>query len=705
MSHVSLRKHSESIAFIEWDHPKSKANVLSEQALTELEAALDEVSKSSIEVCIFISKKSHIFIAGADLKEIRSISSKEQFSNKIDRVHKIFNSIRMNSKVSFISAIHGACLGGGLELALVCDYRMATLSPATTLGLPEVQLGFVPGFGGCVNLPRLIGFLPSINFIITSQSVSPQKAHKLGIVDEVVGIESMLESRAIDWARHIIDGVRPKKRTKRKQESFFMNLKLIRSALCFFIRRGVLKKTKGFYEAPLEALSLINKTYKMPHAQALKAEQDVFCRLASGSISQNLVQLFFNSEKVKKGNLNKPVFPLSKVAVLGGGVMGSEIAYVSAYQGFPVRLQDINPESLVRAKKHIHSLFDKQIKRRKISSYEKSTKAARISYATDYSGFGSFNLIIEAVVEDLGVKKQVIQSLAPHLKPDAIFASNTSSLSVTEMAKADPSPERFIGLHFFNPVHRLPLVEIIRGEKTSDVTVSRTYDWVQSIKKTPIVVKDSPGFLINRLLMPWLTEALWMWGEGASIQSIDKTFLKFGMPMGPFRLMDEVGLDVCVHVIKNFRTAGLDLDIPDFIDHLVQPDRKGKKTGLGFYHYDDKKQARSVNKELANAFCGSLDKSFFTSKDMLKRGLYRMVNESAKLLEEQVVEGAEWLDLGMIMGAGFPPFHGGVLRYADSIGVRRIYNKLENWTGRGATRFEPSSYLKNKAQKCLNFYH
>ncbi len=691
----------ENIAWIKWFHPDSKVNVLSDLALSEFSQAIDGLP-SSIQVAIVISKKPSIFIAGADIKEIQSLKTKEAFAEKIQRAYDIFDKMEKSS-ISFIAAIHGACLGGGLELALACDYRLATNDSSTKIGFPEVKLGLIPGFGGTVRLPRLVGFLKSMNLIVQGSSLSASRAHRIGIVDRVENIPSHLEESALLLAQQIMEGQKKSKTLKSARQ----NLESIfKYPVSLFFKRQVLKSTKGFYPAPLRAISHLNKTYLWSMSRALNEEKKVFCDLAVTDESRHLVRLFFLMEEVKKRvpQSGSKVKPIHSVGVLGAGVMGSGIAYTTADNGFHVRLQDVQKESIVRAYASMKRLWEKQKKRKRISSFESQLRQSRVSYSLNQEGFSKMDLVIEAVVENIEVKKQVIEAYSKVLKDSAVFASNTSSLSVNRMASFFKNPSLFVGLHFFNPVYRMPLVEVIQGDQTSDETISRMFHFAKKLGKTPVLVKDRPGFLVNRLLIPWLSEALWLLASGLKVRVLDRIFLKFGWPMGPFRLMDEVGLDVCVNVIQSFQSQGLKMETPSFVDQLVKKGSLGKKDFKGFYHYTDQGQPRSVNSDLEQLCLSFQAASPVPQEEILQKGLYRMINEAAMVLEEEVVCEPFEVDVAMILGAGFPPFRGGLLRYADSVGLKNILKSLEMWTEKGESRFQPSSLLKQKLLHRQSFY-
>ena len=414
------------IAFVEWDSAHSNVNVLSEKSLSEFSKILDEIP-DSVQAVILISKKPSVFIAGADLKEIQTLKTKEEFSEKIQKAHALFQKMEKSPR-TFICAIHGACLGGGTELALACDYRIASLHSSTNIGLPEVQLGFIPGFGGTARLPRLIGFIKALDMILTGRAVSAKKAHKMGLVDEIEGIPSLLRESAEKLAYSILKGKKPVKRKISPP-----NLPAFaRAFIVFFARRGILKKTKGFYPAPLKALRLMHKTYAWPLEKALAEEEKVFCELAVTEISRNLIRLFFMTEAIKKqtGFASDPPVDtdlIRRTAVLGAGVMGSGIAYLYADQGFEVRLFDLKKEQLLKGRNQAYSLWKKQLQRRKINKFEKEMRQSRMSFSLDGKGFNTVDLLIEAVVENMEVKKQVIEAWSDRLKESAVFASNPSS--------------------------------------------------------------------------------------------------------------------------------------------------------------------------------------------------------------------------------------------------------------------------------------
>jgi 3-hydroxyacyl-CoA dehydrogenase/enoyl-CoA hydratase/3-hydroxybutyryl-CoA epimerase len=473
-------------------------------------------------------------------------------------------------------------------------------------------------------------------------------------------------------------------------------------------KKGVLKATSGFYPAPLKALEVIQRTFKMSdRAQALEIEKDCFCEVATTDISKNLIHIFDLTEMVKKQSgvpgVQVTANEVKGIGILGAGTMGGGIAYVAADKGIKVRLKDLNPEALAKAYKHARDLWQKLMKKKVIDNYQLTQKINLISGGTDYADFKTLDVVIEAIVEDMGIKQKVIGETANNMRSDALIVTNTSSLSVTEMSKGHARPENFAGMHFFNPVHKMPLVEIIRGEKTSDQTIATIFDLTKKMGKMPVVVKDGPGFLVNRLLLPYMAEAAFLLQEGMSIEVVDKYYVKeFGMPMGPFALMDEVGLDVCIKVLKIFKKAfGDRVDLAPCMVALESTGRLGKKNRKGFYHYDDKDYRGEVDQSIYQALSLPTPTNPYDSKECIERGVFAMINECARAFyEDKIVETPHEVDLAMIMGTGFPPFRGGLLKYADSVKASYVATQLASYSEKrkAGARLAPSEALKKVSQ-------
>lgn len=701
------------IAVLEWDLVGEKVNKLSSPIMVRLKEIVAELGKSKYKAVVLISRKPKIFIAGADIEEIKKISTKEEYAKVLTQAHDILNALE-DLPMPTIAAINGACLGGGCELVLACDYRICSDSPDTKIGLPEVRLGIIPGFGGCVRLPRVVGLPASLDIILAGKSVDGRKAEKIGLVDASVPAEQ-LEARAMKMAREkIAEGGKKRKKFYRASGAMnkFMDSFIGRPVVYSQARKGVMKETKGFYPAPLKALECVSRTYGMSNREkALAIEAECFVEVATTAVSKNLIDLFYMMEAVKKqtGVEGKDVKALKvdHMAVLGAGTMGGGIAQVAADKGINVRMKDINNDALALGFRHASEIFSKMMKRKRITKHDYDAKMAKISGTLDFTGFKQMDVVVEAIVEDMNIKKKVIAETVKHCKSDAIIATNTSSLSVTEMSEAHPQPENFVGMHFFNPVDKMPLVEVIRGPKTSDVATATIFELSKKMGKTPVVVKDGPGFLVNRLLMPYMIEAMFLLQDGMAIDVVDKWYThKFGMPMGPFRLMDEVGLDVCIKVVKIFRKSlGERIEVPKLIENLVESKRLGKKNGRGFYLYDEKGQQLSVDKSVYGDLGLSSPSNPLTEQECLERGVFIMINEAAlALIEDRIVTSPQDVDLAMIMGTGFPPFRGGLLKYADSLGTQYVAQELELYASKCGPRLKPSQPLANLAKNNRKFY-
>ncbi len=700
------------VALIEWDHIGESANKMSTPIMTRLKEVLEEVNNSSTyKAAVIISRKKKIFIAGADINEIKSLKTKEDFAQAVSGGQEIMNLVE-DIKVPVIAAIHGACAGGGCELSLACDYRIASEAKETKIGLPETKLGIIPGFGGCVRLPRVVGVQGALDIILAGKMVPAKKALKMGLIDKMVH-PAILEEQALQMAEDII--AKGGKKRKKKHEpkgvmNQFLESGLGRSVFFSQAKKMTLKKSHGHYPALLVALDVIKKTAGMSNrSKALEIEKEGFCEVAGGEISRNLINLFFMMEDVKKRNGvdgDEKGLEVQHLGVLGAGTMGGGIAYVAADKGVYVRMKDISTDAIAKGYEAAHKIWDKLIKRRRMTKYELQEKMSHISGGTDFAGFKQLDVVVEAIVENMDIKKKVIQETCEYLKEDCVFATNTSSLSVTEMAKAHPKPEQFVGMHFFSPVHKMPLVEVIRGPESSDRSTATVYNLAKKMGKIPVVVKDAPGFLVNRLLVPYMIEATFYLQEGASIEKVDKVFVKkFGMPMGPFELMDSVGLDVCVKVSKIFKESlGDRVELPELMTRLEKTDRLGQKNGKGFYKYE-KGRKTEVDQSVYSDLGLSSPNDPLGDEEIIGRAMYNMINEAALvLLQEQVVESAEDLDLAMIMGTGFPPFRGGLLRWADKEGSEKIVDDLEVYATKYGPRFKPTTPLRNMAKTQRTFH-
>jgi len=714
---LSLKIDKNGVANLVFDLPDEKINKLSAGVMSELEKALNVIDgNKAIRVLIITSAKKDIFIAGADINEIKDLREEKDAMKKVSRGQEIMNKIAA-LKIPTIAVINGACLGGGLELALACKYRVAIINAKTSLGLPEVNLGIIPGFGGTQRLPKLIGLQESLKIILSGKPIDARKAFKIGLVDDLIR-EEFLEEKLGHLLTEILKSGEKNiyliKRNEARKKRFVFETLLFGKFLIFYLtHRDLYEKTKGHYPAPFVALEVIKKTYGMTYGmRGFKTELEAFCELCVGDISKNLIEIFFTSENLKKDSgIEKDVEApeIKNASLLGAGVMGGGIAWLFANNNINIRIKDITQNAIALGYNQIVKIFNQLKKIRKLTPEQINVKISKVSTGLDFTGFDRAEIIVEAVVENIEVKKKILAETEKYVKKDAIIASNTSSLSISKMASALENPERFAGMHFFNPVNRMPLVEVICGEKTSDKTIATIVKLSKKLGKTPVVVKDVAGFLVNRILMPYMNEASYLLQEGAEIKHVDALIEKFGMPMGPFILADVVGIDVGVKVAYSLQEAyGERMKVSDILDEIYHnhKDLLGKKSGKGFYFHGIKNR---VNSEIGTILSSlhkqkNIHQTYIKDSEIIDRCILTMVNEAAKCLEENVVKNARYLDMAMIMGTGFPAFRGGVLRYAESCGIENVVNKLQTLNEKHGKRFEVSKLLLKMAQSRQKFY-
>ena len=720
--HFTLDKSG--VAYLVFDLKGEKINKLSSEVLLELEKILDEAkSNSKIKVLIFSSAKENIFIAGADINEIKEIKNEKEAVDKVSQGQNILNKIA-DLPFPTVAFINGACLGGGLELALSCSYRVAVKNDKTKLGLPEVNLGIIPGFGGTQRLPKLVGLPQSLTMILSGKPVDAIKAYRIGLVDEVVREEfstDHLNKFIIEILKDSKNNQYLIKRKKACQSRFIKEKLFLGECLIFYVaKKDLLKKTKGHYPAPLKALEVIKKTYSfcpnLKHrTKGLKIEAEYFSKLVIGNISKNLIDLFFTSEEIKKddgvnngskkGKIVEPI-RIKNAGLIGAGIMGGGIAWLFSNYNIAVRMKDISNKAIALGFKQVYKIYDGLKRIGKINGNQANIKINNITSTLDYQGFENSDLVIEAIIEDINIKKKTIAELEDIVEAETIIASNTSSLSISEMASVLKNPERFIGMHFFNPVDRMPLVEVIEGKKTSKVAVATIVALSKKLGKTPIVVKDVPGFLVNRILIPYINEAGFLLEEGADLQVIDDLIEKFGMPMGPFTLADTVGIDVGYKVAKILEEGyGSRMKVCNLLEEIAKDKQiLGKKSSQGFFKYDTLGKKLGVNPKIMELISDvSKRKNNVVAEDIIDRSILIMVNEAAKCLEEEVVKNPRYLDTAMIMGTGFPAFRGGLLKYADDIGIEQIVKKLQNLS-KNSKRFEPAKLLLSMQKSGKKFY-
>jgi 3-hydroxyacyl-CoA dehydrogenase/enoyl-CoA hydratase/3-hydroxybutyryl-CoA epimerase len=700
---ISLEYKNE-IAYIGFGYNSTKSmTALDIETMLELQAIVEELhtKQSGLKGAIFFTHKENCFLAGADISLIAGMKTESEAADGAERGQNIYNRIE-DLTIPTVACVDGVCLGGGLELSLSCKTILASNSPKTSLGLPEVKLGIIPGFGGTYRLPKKIGLPNALDMILTGKTLRADKAKRIGLVTEVYPRENLVAMAPSFFNK--------KARSQSVSESMkelatenFVTRKIIFQK----VREQVLKKTNGFYQAPLKILDVMDSGMMKGRTSYLASEAQAFGELAISEQSKNLQHIYFMSEAVKKYNgpkSTKPLPVLARGAALGAGTMGGGIAWLMADAGMQPIMKDLTTDALNLGLKQSSANFQGALKRKKINADEFERKQRSITAQLDYSGFKKIDLVIEAVVENMNVKKSVFAETEKYVHRDTLLTSNTSSLSVQEMAGALEFPDRFAGLHFFNPVHLMPLVEIIVHDKIAPETIEALHKWVLRVKKTPVIVKDGPGFLVNRILMPYLNEAGFLLEEGVSLKDLDKAALDFGMPMGPGRLLDEVGIDVGVKVAKILHDGlGERAASSKLSSRMVEKGLLGKKSSKGFYLYDEKGKPTGANPEVEELL--PKEKKKMSESELQMRMFLPMINEAAAILQDGIVQTAGDVDLGLIFGIGFPPFRGGLLRYADSEGLDKIHNALKNFSESvNKDRYTPSSYLTDLVETKTTFY-
>jgi 3-hydroxyacyl-CoA dehydrogenase/enoyl-CoA hydratase/3-hydroxybutyryl-CoA epimerase len=719
LSPFRLTVEPDGLALLVFDTPGEKVNKFSTPVMKELERVLDGLAnRSDVKALLLLSAKPGVFIAGADVNEIAK-ADRNADPEMIRGGHRTFNKLA-NLPFPTVAAIDGACVGGGCETALSMDWRLISDSRKAQIGLPEIKLGILPAWGGTTRLPRMIGLANGLDVILAGKVLDGKRAKRIGLVDEVVP-QAILE----DWAKQFARGkFGSKKRANagsgggpaRVRERTLAERLLEgpgKGIVFSKARQSVLKETKGHYPAPLAALSVVEKGFGRPFAEALELEVEGVGSLIGTPVMRSLMGLFFRMEEVKKetgvealggeGAKAKPR-KISRVGVLGAGVMGGGIAQLAADKGFPTRMKDIKPEALALGYAQAARIWKDMLKKRRMTRAEFAGKMALLGGSLEYTGFEGCDITIEAVLEKMAVKQAVLADWE-HVAPStAIFASNTSTLPINEIAAKAAHPERVVGMHFFNPVHKMPLVEVIYGRKTDPEVTATVFDLAKKMGKTPVVVKDSPGFLVNRILGPYIGEAARLLLEGNSMESIDKAMRAFGMPVGPIELLDDVGIDVAAKAAGTMAAAfPARMPADPALEKLVEAGRLGRKVKKGFYFYENEKRGGPDLAVYAALGLSSPSKKI-PSSEIEERLLLPMINEAAFCLMEGVVANPAKLDLAMIFGTGFPPFRGGLCAYADSLGAKVIVETLEKLAAEKGPRFNPAPLLVDMAKTGKKFF-
>src|SRR3954466_14864513 len=719
---------ADGVALVLYDVPGEPVNTLRDSFQHDFDEVFGKLAGDpAVKAIVIASAKPDSFVVGADVEMLARVKTAVEATALARGGQQAMQRLEdLGKKKPVVAAIHGPALGGGLELALACTYRIATDDKRTQLGQPEGQLGLIPRAGGTQRLPALIGIAHALDIILAGKSVRASKARKLGLVDEVVPKPILLEvarKRAAELAAGTLKAVRTKLDFKGGLPKILRSMAdaeilqavaleenpVGRRILFQQARKALMSKTHGHYPAPEKALEAVRIGGEKGFEEGYRLEAQLFGELAMSEVSKRLIEIYFATQALKKdtGVDDAAVKgrKVQKVAMLGAGLMGAGIAYVTAEAGIPVRLKDKDDAALGRGFKQVAGILDERVKRRRLTRRERDEKLALITGTTDYSGIRNADVVIEAVFEDIKVKHAVLRDVERE-SPNAIFASNTSSLPIGKIAEAAQRPERVVGMHFFSPVNKMPLLEVIRAPKTSAEAVATSVALGKKIGKTVIVVNDGVGFYTSRILAPYVNEAAFIFNDGASVEEIDQALVEFGFPVGPMQLLDEVGIDVgskVAHVMHE--SFGARLAPPPGFEKLVESGRLGRKAKKGFYHYDDAaSKKKEVDRSVYDLTPQGKKRSPPPAAEIAERCVLQMVNEAALCLGEGILRSARDGDVGAVFGLGWPPFRGGPLRSADALGPAQVVEKLRRYQDRFGGRFAPAPRLVQLAESGGKFY-
>ncbi|MBI2382185.1 MAG: fatty acid oxidation complex subunit alpha FadB [Gammaproteobacteria bacterium] len=708
---VSCQMLADGIAEVRLDNQSESVNKFNRATLGELGEIMAKLKADPAVKGAVLTSAKDVFVVGADITEFIPMfaESDEVLMGWLEQSNAIFFSALEDLPFPTATAINGIALGGGFEAALCTDFRIA--STAAKVGLPEVKLGLIPGFGGTIRLPRLIGADNAMEWMATGKDAKPAEALAVGAIDAVVAPEKLLDA-AVDVVKQAIAG-KLDWQARRAQKTSPLTLDPIEATMAFETAKGFIAGKAGpNYPAPLGGVKLVEKCATLSRDAALKHEHETFIKLAKTPVAKALIGIFLNDQIVKKvaKKASKIAKPVKAAGVLGAGIMGGGIAYVSAGRGVPVKMKDIRPEALELGMTEATKLLTKEVERGRIDAPKMAKAIASISPTLSFDGFDMADVVVEAVVENAGIKAKVLAETEGHLKDGAILASNTSTISITKLAEGLKRPQDFCGMHFFNPVHRMPLVEVIRGAKTSDETIATVVAYASAMGKSPIVVNDCPGFLVNRILFPYFEGFGKLLMDGADFKQVDKVMEKFGWPMGPAYLLDVVGIDTGHHaaaVMHEGFPERMALPKDDPIDVMYQAKRYGQKNGVGFYAYSvdpkgkPKKDADPASYELLAKVCKP--KADFSEEEIIDRLMIPMLNETVRCLSEGIVASAAEADMGLIYGIGFPAFRGGALQYLDSIGLENFLAKCEKYAHLSPL-YQPLDVVREMAKAGKRFH-
>jgi 3-hydroxyacyl-CoA dehydrogenase/enoyl-CoA hydratase/3-hydroxybutyryl-CoA epimerase len=707
----------DGVATALFDVPGEPVNTLSEETGAELRALLEELGRDpAVRAIVLASGKPEGFVAGAKLEMLQRVRTAAEAEALSRDGQAGFDRLERSSK-PVVAAIHGACLGGGLELALACHWRMASDDRKTQLGLPEVQLGLLPGAGGTQRLPRLVGIATALDLILSGKTVRAKKALKLGLVDEVVPAPILLATarrRALELAdgkvrRETPHGVEALRKgglgglqRLALEENRFGREVLFREAA-----KKVRKKTRGHYPAPEKALDAVRHGFEKGIEAGLRREARHFGELAVSDVAARLMEIFFAQTALKKDtgvdDAAVRARKVERVGVLGGGLMGSGIATVTASAGIPVRIREKDDLAAARGLANVRGALEERVKRKSLDRLERDDVMRIVSATTDWSGFAAVDVVVEAVFEDLALKQEMVRAFEA-VNERGLFASNTSSIPIARIAEASRRPESVLGMHYFSPVQKMPLLEVIVTPRTSKEATATAVALGKKQGKTVIVVNDGPGFYTSRILAPAMNEAAEILIEGASVEDIDAALVEFGMPVGPITLLDEVGIDVGAKVGKVlYQAFGERMKPPAALEKVIADGRLGRKSQRGFYRYEEGKK-KEVDESVYDLLPGGRKRRAFDRREIADRVVLVMVNEAVRCLGEGILRSPRDGDVGAVFGLGFPPFRGGPFRYADQLGARQLVDRLESLRGRLGDRFEPAPLLVERASSGRGFH-
>ncbi len=678
-------------------------NKLNQATMAELQQAVTTLKSQDDLKGLLIRSDKDSFIVGADITEFVGLFSagEDEIVSGLLQMNAVFNSIE-DLPCPTVAAINGVALGGGFELCLACDYRV--MNSDAKVGLPEVKLGIYPGWGGTVRLPRLVGVDNANEWICGGTEQRAKNALAVGAVDAIVEPE-LLRDGALDLLRRCVAGEFDYQ-ARRTEKQSPIKLNQIEQMMAFESAKGVIGAQAGpHYPAPMAALASIQKHANMTRDDAQAVEAKGFAKLATNAVTPALVGLFLKDQQIKRASkrYEADVEPVRQAAVLGAGIMGGGVAYQSASRGTPILMKDINEGALQLGLSEASKLFNKQLERGKIDGRKLATSLARIRPTLSYGDFGNVDLVVEAVVENPKIKQSVLAEVESHLQDGAILTSNTSTISITELAKALKKPENFCGMHFFNPVHQMPLVEVIRGEKSSEAAIGRTVAYAKAMGKTPIVVNDCPGFLVNRILFPYFAGFTGLLRDGADYRQVDKVMERFGWPMGPAFLLDVVGIDTAQHagaVMADGFPDRMRNEGETVIERLYKEQRLGQKNGKGFYRYEPDRKGKPkklVDEELPALLEGVVGPAReFSDEEIIARMMIPLCIESVRCLEDGIVETPAEVDMGLVYGIGLPPFRGGALFYIDQMGLQAFCDLADQHAELGKL-YQPTDKMRAMA--------